>query len=80
MKNNKYRIVKIGYGYYVQKYTVHSFDGILDYMWKDCARFDDEESAKKYFDYLVKKTWHSRFNVLLYKQDKTTILKDLWRI
>jgi hypothetical protein len=46
-------------------------------MWKDCARFDDEESAKKYFDYLVKKTWHSRFSVLLYKQDKTTILKEV---
>ena len=75
MKNNKYRLVKIGYGYYVQKYTVHNFDGILDYMWKDCARFDDEESAKKYLDCLVKKTWHSRFNVLLYKQDKTTILR-----
>lgn len=56
MKNNKYRIVKIGFGYYVQRYTVHSFDGILDYMWKDCARFDDDESAKKYLDYLVKKT------------------------
>lgn len=44
----KYRIQKIGFGYYVQRYGIVNFDGILDYDWKDCARFDDEESAKEY--------------------------------
>lgn len=44
----KYRIVKIGFGYYVQKYGLVYFDGVIDYDWKDCARFDNEESAKEY--------------------------------
>lgn len=45
---NKYRINKVGFGYYVQKYGTVNYDGILDYDWKDCARFDDEESAIEY--------------------------------
>lgn len=44
----KYRIEKIGFSYYVQRYGVVNFDGVLDYDWKNCARFDDEESARKY--------------------------------
>lgn len=47
---DKYRIEKIGFGYYVQKYAVVNFDGILDHDWKDVARFDDEESAEKYIE------------------------------
>jgi hypothetical protein len=45
---NKYRIEKIGFGYYVQEYCVVNFDGILDHDWKDVARFDDEERAREY--------------------------------
>lgn len=44
----KYRIQKIGFSYYVQQYGVINLDGILDHDWKDCARFDNEESAKEY--------------------------------
>jgi len=46
----EYRIKKIGFSYYVQKYGIVNFDGILDYDWKDLARFDDEESAKTYIE------------------------------
>ena len=46
----KYRIEKIGFGYYVQRYGIVNYDGIMDYGWKDCARFDDEDSAKKYIE------------------------------
>ena len=46
----KLRIKKIGFSYYVQRYGIVNYDGILDYDWKDEARFDDEESAQKYID------------------------------
>lgn len=44
----KYRIVKVGFSYYVQRYGIVNFDGILDYDWKDCAKFDNETDAEKY--------------------------------
>ena len=49
-----YRIIKKGYGYYIQHYWVVNFDGMRDYMWKDYARFDDEESAKKCLERIMK--------------------------
>ena len=52
---DKYRIVQIGFSYYVQRYGVVNLDGILDYDWKDCVRFDNEESAKEYIKLLNKK-------------------------
>lgn len=51
---DKYRIEKIGCSYYVQHYSIVNFDGILDYDWKDCARFEDEKSAKDYIKRSVK--------------------------
>lgn len=45
---NKYRVEKIGFGYYLQQYGAINYDGIPDYGWKDVARFDSEESAKEY--------------------------------
>jgi hypothetical protein len=46
----KYRIEKIGFGYYVQYYGIVNYDGILDYAWKDVRRFDTYEEAKKYIE------------------------------
>lgn len=48
----QYRIEKIGPGYYVQRYGLVMLDGCPDYMWKDIARFDDEESAREYINNL----------------------------
>lgn len=47
---SRYRIVRVGYSFYVQRYGMVNFDGILDYDWKDLARFDDEESAIAYMN------------------------------
>lgn len=47
---SKYRIAKIGFSYYVQRYSIVNYDGILDYDWKDCARFDNEDDARKYIE------------------------------
>lgn len=44
----RYRVVKVGYSFYVQRYGMVNYDGILDYDWKDYARFDDEESARAF--------------------------------
>ena len=46
----RYRVVKVGYSFYVQRYGIVNYDGIRDYDWKDCARFDDEESAIAYMN------------------------------
>ena len=46
----RYRVVKVGYSFYVQRYGMVNYDGILDYDWKDYARFDDEESAIAYMN------------------------------
>jgi hypothetical protein len=50
-----YRIIKMGCSYYIQHYWVVNLDGMRDYMWKDYARFDDEESAKAYLECLTNK-------------------------
>ena len=49
-----YRIIKKGYGYYIQHYWVVNLDGFRDYDWKDYARFDDEESAKECLERMMK--------------------------
>lgn len=47
----KFRICKIGCGYYVQKYGVVYLDGVLEHDWKNCARFDDLETAEEYLEW-----------------------------
>ena len=44
----KYRVEKIGFGFYVQRFGLVMLDGCPDYMWKDVARFDTEEEAQNY--------------------------------
>lgn len=46
--------MKVGYSFYVQRYGMVNYDGILDYDWKDLARFDDEESARAYAERMEK--------------------------
>lgn len=46
----KYRVIKTGFSYYVQYYGIVNYDGILDYDWKDVARFDDEQCAMEYIN------------------------------
>lgn len=43
-----YRMKKMGFSYFVERYGIIDYDGIKDYGWSDCARFDDEESANAY--------------------------------
>ena len=47
---SRYRVVKVGYSFYVQRYGIVNYDGIRDYDWKDYARFDDEESALEFIE------------------------------
>ena len=53
-KAGDYRIIKKGFSYYIQHYWVVNFDGFPDYMWKDYASFDDEESAKECLERILK--------------------------
>lgn len=43
-----YRIEKVGFSYFVQKYGVVNYDGIRDYNWKDVKRCDSLEEAEEY--------------------------------
>lgn len=44
----RYRIQKIGFGFYVQRYSKVMLDGIPDYIWKDLKRFDTKAEALSY--------------------------------
>lgn len=61
----RYRVVKVGYSFYVQRYGLVNYHGILDFDvvnnygildfdWRTCARFDDEESALAYVERMEK--------------------------
>ena len=50
----EYRVVKVGYSFYVQRYCVVNYHGILNFDWKTCARFNDEESARAYVERMEK--------------------------
>jgi hypothetical protein len=51
---SKYRIVKMGFSYFVEIYSMVNYDGIYDYGWKEIARFDTEEEAQDYIRVMSK--------------------------
>lgn len=48
----KYRIMKIGFSYEVQRYGLVMLDGCPDYDWKTVATKDTEEEAQTMLDHL----------------------------
>ena len=46
----RYRIIKIGFSYEVQRYGLVMLDGCPDYDWKAVATRDTEEEAKAVLD------------------------------
>lgn len=37
----KYRVIKIGYSYYIQRWGAVCLDGMMDHDWKDCFRLNN---------------------------------------